>query len=318
MGSAEFLQQFEDTYVLPKSLEKINLLDAYYEEHKDFLKIGFIKSLADICSKITDMQRLDIKADIGYIIYTLYRTNIIEENYTYTIEAFSKNLYHDYSECTVQYDAKWLFDFLHQLKTDLQKEAKRYMNKVLLLDVQKIILKELEKYNEYMVKLARYSISEATGISEYDEICKDQVVEIGIGEYKTKFELIYREDSRKKESKEIKEWLQKKLEDGYTHHTLKDLDLSNGSYEALNLGYGIFNSDFRNSNMRRCMLAHTNFHESNLEGVNFEKADLSYCYLKEASLGNTNFKWANLEGAIFSKDQQITLSEGQRKTIIFE
>lgn len=42
MISSEILKQFKDTYTLPKSLEKLNLLDAYYEEHKDFLKEGFI------------------------------------------------------------------------------------------------------------------------------------------------------------------------------------------------------------------------------------------------------------------------------------
>ena len=314
----EYLDQFNNMYVVPKSLDKLRQLDLYYEQNKDLLKVGFIKSFEEICSKITSMQKWGKKSDIGYIIYTLCRTNIIEENYTYTIQAYSEGLYCDNSECIVYYDAGWLFEFLHQLKTELHKECKRYINKILLLDIQKIVLAELEKYNAYMVKLARYSIPEAINILEFDEIYKNPVIEIGIGEYKTKYELVHREDRRKKDSTRVKEWLEKNIENEYTHHTFRNLDLSSGNYEALNLSYGNFDSNFRESNMRRCILQHTNFQKSNLEEVNFEKADLSYCILKDATLKNTNFKWANLNGAIFSKEQKPNLSEEQKKVIVFE
>lgn len=316
MKSTEILHQFKENYVRKKSLEKIDQLDKYYEENKEHLKTGFIKSVRDFCSYVTKMQRWGEKSDIAYIIYTLCRTDIIEERYIYEIHAYDQYLYYDNSECIFEYDAIWLFEFFHQLKEDIQKEARKYMTMILPCDVQNIMLSELHKFNEYMIKLAKYSISEAISTSEYDKIRKHNVLEICIGEYRTKYELIHREDNRKKDSSEIKEWLEKKFDREYTYQTFKNLNLSNGDYDDLDLSYGNFDSDFQKCTMRRCNLKYTNFHKSNLEYVNFEKSDLSFCCMKDANIKNTNFKWANLKGAIFSKEQQINLSEEQRKSII--
>ncbi len=325
MKKEEALQHFKENYVREKSIEKLLALEIYFNEHKDELALDFMESIKEICVKIKDMQEENKKEKIGYITYSMLRTEILEKNYIYTIEAFNGFWFFDKKECEAKYDVSWAFKFLDELWTELEQQRKVYMNLILAADVEKIILKEAENYNQYIVTLARYAAEKIKDLKEFESVEKEEELEIRVGEYMDFSEVVYKQDLRKKDSKEIKEWLEEKLEYKYTYEVLENLDLSQGDYEGIDLRHAVVSgSDFSNSSMKDSILIGTKFNNSNLNNVDFSQCfinggDFTNSKLKNAIFENVqgfsglgdkliwempgyaavNFKGADLEGASF-------------------
>ncbi|MBC2580554.1 pentapeptide repeat-containing protein [Clostridium sp. DJ247] len=325
MKKEEALQHFKENYVKEKSIQKMLLLEEYFHKHKEELALDFIKSFKNICIKIREMQLTKEKEKIAYITYSMLRTEILEKNFVHIIEAFNSFWFFDQKECEVKYDASWAFKFLDHLWTELEEQRKVYMNLITSSDIEKIILKEAEKYNQYIIALGRYALEKAAALKEFQDIEKEQELEVRIGEYMDVSEIVYKEDLREKASEEIKAWLEEKLPYKYVNEILRNLDLSKGNYEGIDLRYAeLHGSNFSNSSMKNCILIGTKFNGCFLNNVDFSQsfinaADFTNCKLNNAifkevqaysGLGNestweipgymaVNFQGADLEGADF-------------------
>lgn len=310
MKKQEALEDFKKNCVRKKSIKKLLELDTYYENHKEELADSFMKAFKEICIKIKEMQTKKEKGKIGYISYSMLRSEILEKNYTYLIEAFDEKWFFDYKECHGNYYTNWAFKFLDNLEEELQEARKIYAGYITALDIEKIKLQEGEKYNEYIVKLARYALFNRN-LDVFKEIEKEEEVEISVGEYRDLSEIVYIEDTREKDSQEIKEWLEENLEDEYIHKVFKNLDLSKGDYEGLDFTHSNFaKSNLEESNMKNCTLVGSIFNECNLQKVDFRNA-----YMEE-----TSFKGADLKDAVFLKSDLkiLNLDEEQVLDIIWE
>lgn len=335
MKREEALTHFTETYLKTKTDEKLIALDKYFHENKSRLIAGFIDSFKSICIKIKEMQAKGVKGKIGYINYCMLRTSILERNYRMLIEALDKDWFLDLRECHAGYEANWAFRILEELGYELSDLAKLYIGNIVGSDIERIKLKEAGKFNEYVKCLARYAIPEAVKIKEYQEIQREEEFEIRVGEYRDSSEIVYKEDTRTKNSKEIKEFLEEKLVDEYSYEVYTNLDLSKGNYKEADFRYTDFGkSNLSNSNMSKCMLVGTKFKHGILEETDFSNsimygADFGQCKLKGANfyraagpaevcgssswempsfegvnfrgadLENTDFESADLRGAVF-------------------
>ena len=290
MDKEEVLKSFKETYVNEKSKQKLLYLEKYYQENKDELVDCFIKSFKEICLKIKEMQSKKKKGKIAYITYSMLRTEILEKDHIYLIEAHNDTWFFDYRECTGKYDASLLFNYLDEFETDLQEIRKTYMNQINAVDIEKIKLQEATKYNEYVIEIARHAMKKASLLKEFEDLEKEDVVEIRVDEYRDLSEIVYKEDITEKDAEEIKRWFEEKLEKKYSYNIFKELNLSDGDYEGIDLRYCDFTkSNFQKSNMKDCILVGTKFENSELEEVDFT----------DSVIHASDFRNANLAKAIF-------------------
>jgi len=65
-------------------------------------------------------------------------------------------------------------------------------------------------------------------LDEYNDLDRKQVVNIYVGDYRADNVIVYKEDTRIKNSGDIKSWLEGKYENAYESEVLKDIEMSNG------------------------------------------------------------------------------------------
>lgn len=288
MKREDAITHFTETYLKPKINEKLFALDKYFHENKGRLVSAFLDSFRNICIEIKKMQASGEKGKIGFITYSMLRTALLERSYCMLIEAFNEDWFLDLRECHAGYEASWAFGFLEELGSELGDITKLYIGNIVGADIERIKLKEAEKFNEYVKSLARYAMPEALRIKEYMEIQREEVFEIRVGEYRDTSEIVYKEDRRIKDSKEIKEFLEEKLEDEYSYEVFTQLDLSDGNYKEADFRYADFRkSNLSKSNMSECILVGAKFNHGILEGTDFSNSiiygtDFSQCKLKGA------------------------------------
>lgn len=311
MNKVDALKHFEENYVVPVSQETLIKLDEYYNKNIDNLVHMFMESFRQICLKIVEMQTRGFKWEIGHIVYSMLRTNILEENYKYLIYAYEPHWTYDKGECWSEYDVSWAFRFLGEYMRQLEEKRRLYLNRIIPSDLDKIRLKELYKYNARIVKLARCAMPKAVEINEYGQFRRSKVFKVRVGEYRETGDVVYVEDKRIKDSNEIKGWLREKFEGEYKYAVINNLDLSAGDYSEIDLRYAdLGGSNLSNCNMKKCILT----------GANLNEADLSFCDMRGAQLDGAHFYGAILNKTIFSKESMdvLRLEEEQRSTAIFK
>ncbi len=296
-----------------------------FKIHKKELVPDFVESFRRICVKIAEMQARGEKDKIGYITYSAMASNIAERNYIYVIDAYNTEWFYDEVECCDSYDVSWAFRFLDEFEEELEPQRKLYMDKITKADMEQFRLEEFGIYNAVIKDFIRYAMPYAVEIEEYKQIEKADVLEVRAGPYKGASELMYKEDNRIKNSSEIKVWLESK-EGTYDYEILKDLDLSNGDYEGIDIQYG----DLSKSNMKECKLKNGSFigtkfiqtilTGADLEGATLDHADFTKSELKDANMkgvkgSRINFQDANMENVnlveallIYSDMRNVNLS----------
>ncbi len=192
MKREEALEHFIENYVKMESSAKMQKLKVYYENNKNILLDEFIESFRRICIKIKDMQDKGKKGKIGYITYSLLRTNIMDRKFVYLIEAFNRLWFFDRVECWEEYDVRWAYEFLDGFEAELIEKSKLYLNKIAKPDIERFMLQEIVLYNNMVIEIARDAIYNASKIEEFSRILKEDIMEIRIGEYKGPSEIIYR------------------------------------------------------------------------------------------------------------------------------
>ncbi len=290
MVKEDVVQHFIENEVQIKTLESLLALEEYFQTHKDELVHDFVQSFREICRKIKAMQSRGEKGNIGHITYSMLRTEIMEGRPIYLIDASDSTWFFDLKECQAEYNAGWAFQYLDVLENEIEQISKTYMGAITKPDIERIKLGLADKYNQYVVSLARYAMPQVIALPEYMEIAKEEELEVRVGEYLDISEIIHKEDVTVKDAEEIKGWLEEKLEYEYVYEVFANLDLSHGNYEEIDLRYAhMKQSKLSRSNLRGCILLGTKFTDCHLQGANF-----SHSFICEA-----DFSYNDLKGAIF-------------------
>lgn len=289
MKKEEALQHFRENHVDPTFHATIVALEQYAQTHRDELVQDFLPSFQQLCRTIKQKQAAGEKGKIGYITYSMLRTEILEGRHRYLVEATDNRWFLDDHVCEAEYDASWAFRFLDEFERSLEQARKVYMNVITQADLETIKLQEALNYHQYVIRFIRYAMSYAVALPEYTEMEKAEEFEIRVGEYFDRSEIVYKEDTREKEASEIAEWLEEKEPHVYSYEVFTQLDLSHGKYDGIDLRYAnLMQSKLSYAALRTCILVGANFEACQLEGV-----DMSHSVLYEA-----NFSQSNLTGAI--------------------
>jgi uncharacterized protein YjbI with pentapeptide repeats len=325
MTKREAWHHFRENYVKQIGQKQLMAAEAYFQSHLEELADGFLNSFRAICRQVLVFQEKQLKGPLGYIHYSWLRTQLLEQDYRVLIETYDGNWYLDRRECVAEYDAAWLWRFWGDCVAELESKRQPYLDQITAADLELIARREVAKYGQYLVSLARYALNRAELEPEYGALVKEAECEVRVGEYQDLSEVVLKTDTRPKESREIKRWLARKTDLEYSYEVLRSLDLSRGDYEGLDLRYcDLRECDFSDCNLQNAFLLGTKFASScldraDLRGALLYEADFSHCSLKAANLSETegpagplpgpewqtpgfrgiNFQAADLTGAVF-------------------
>ncbi|WP_346835960.1 pentapeptide repeat-containing protein [Paenibacillus polymyxa] len=292
MNRQEVLQHFTKEVYEPLKHQMLFTLEAFFQNCKHALAKTFRNSLEQILGKVKQMQREGAKQALGYISYSMLRTELANGRATYLVEAMDKRWFMDLHTCRDTYNADWAFRYLDEWEMELSKHAKKYGGRIGLDDIERMKLRAAIHIHQYIIALARFSITEAwlDEIQFAHEIQLEDVFELRVGQYWDQSEVVFKRDVRIKDSMVMKEWLEEKKPYDYIHEVFRGIDGSQGDYEGIRLQYAdLSESSFNNSI----------FTGGNLIGSAWNKAclieaDFSSCLIQEA-----RFEQANLKGASF-------------------
>jgi hypothetical protein len=282
---------FMDRYALAYGNRKIMELESCYSKRVDDYIPEFLESFREICRAIHTMQQRNQKGKIACITYSMLRTALIDRQAVYLIEAFTKDWYLDFTECQARYQAEWAFSHLYRLEMELDEKLKLYLNQISRAKLQSYLLREADKYHQYVVRLARYAMGRVILLPEFQAIEKEEQFAIRVGEYLDTSEIVYKEDRRVKDLNAVQARLGDKEDLSCSYGVLSGLNLARGDYWGIDLHY----ADLRGSNLSQSQMM-----DATLTGAKFNRCSLAGCDLSGAWIFEADFGECDLRGADLS------------------
>ncbi len=183
----EFKEKYVEGYFekeYPKMQEKIN-------KNKEVIKEDIISRFKEVCKKAKNMQEENLKNEIKYIYISYLRTSLMQNSGKYRIDLYDDKWFLDKEECSVDIDLSFLYEFLFAHIEELQERKKQYGRTITEMDVEKIKLKEGDKYHKIGIKLLETLVNDLVECDEYKAMKKSNEISIFAGEYRDEALLIY-------------------------------------------------------------------------------------------------------------------------------
>jgi uncharacterized protein YjbI with pentapeptide repeats len=306
MRRSEALKHFEDEYTSPSFIEMNEKIDKYIEENRKKYTDAFVENFRILCNKIKSMQDEGKKGKIAYITYSFTIDNLQKESRDYEVQAFGTEWFlEEGEECKISYNVGWIYDFLDSTYSKLLEISKKYIGKINGADMDQVWKRGIVFCDVRLLSFAKKAIKEAIKIEEFKAIDKEEVLEIRLGQKKGYNEIIHKLDTRVKDSKEIKRWLESG-EKSYSYSILQNLDLSGGNYKGITSHCSDFSgSDLSNSSFEGASLLESVFVKSIIKGVNFKEASLFEGDLSDTIIEDSNFQNSGINHATLSRTQFV-------------
>lgn len=314
MERSEALKHFEEEYINRYVREMKKNIEKYIDDHRKELTEAFVENFRTLCKKIKEMQKEGRKGKIAYITYSFNIHNLQKESRDYVVQAYGNEWFlEEGEECKISYNVGWLYDFLDDFYGKLFEISKKYMGNINASDMDQVWKKGVIHCDVKLLNFTKRAIKEAIKTEEFKALDKEEVLEIRLGQEKGYNEIIYKMDTRVKDSKKMKEWLESG-EKNYSYSVLQNLDLSGGNYKGITCNNTDFSgSNLSNSNFEDASLIESVFVKSIINGVNFKKSRLSKTDFSDTVLENSDLQEAGLRLAILARAQFINCNLNNAK-----
>lgn len=314
MERSEALKHFEEEYINRYVREMKKNIEKYIDDHRKELTEAFVENFRTLCRKIKEMQKEGRKGKIAYITYSFNIHNLQKESRDYVVQAYGNEWFlEEGEECKISYNVGWLYDFLDDFYGKLFEISKKYMGNINASDMDQVWKKGVIHCDVKLLNFTKRAIKEAIKTEEFKALDKEEVLEIRLGQEKGYNEIIYKMDTRVKDSKKMKEWLESG-EKNYSYSVLQNLDLSGGNYKGITCNNTDFSgSNLSNSNFEDASLIESVFVKSIINGVNFKKSRLSKTDFSDTVLENSDLQEAGLRLAILARAQFINCNLNNAK-----
>ncbi len=311
---SEALKHFKEEYVDTAIIELNDNIEKHINKHKKELTEAFVENFRILCRKIKEMQKEGRKGKIAYITYSFNIHNLQKESRDYVVQAYGNEWFlEEGEECKISYNVGWLYDFLDDFYGKLFEISKKYMGNINASDMDQVWKKGVIHCDVKLLNFTKRAIKEAVKTEEFKALDKEEVLEIRLGQEKGYNEIIYKMDTRVKDSKKMKEWLESG-EKNYSYSVLQNLDLSGGNYKGITCHNTDFSgSNLSDSNFAGASLIESVFVKSIINGVNFKKSRLSKTDFSDTVLENSDLQEAGLRLAILARAQFINCNLNNAK-----
>jgi uncharacterized protein YjbI with pentapeptide repeats len=315
------MEKFYEKDVAPVLKEILVELEEAFQEEKQELRKGFVESFKKACQEIQDNLP---DTEVGFIMYNLLRTKVLQHEYTYSIIVYDEEWYMKEGIKIGEIDVSFAFKYFEKFWQALLSRFRKYVLQITIVDVEHCLLQYLEPFHQYVLELMRYSLLEIVETKEYKALNKAPMFRIEAGEFYEPCDTIHIEE-KEKNSLKIQKWLEKNERKAYWFQDFTGLDFSKRHYTNIDLSYAdlresilqeidlsvsvLMGTKFKKSNLAKANLTLSMLHNATFEEANLEGANLSYCVSfigknettnwKTVGFTGTSFKGSNLKDALF-------------------
>ncbi|TVX92043.1 pentapeptide repeat-containing protein [Paenibacillus agilis] len=288
-------QHFKERVMQPKLNDSLLEMERYYEAHKDKLAQDLLDSMCSLCQQVIVMQEAEKKANLGYITFSMLRTELIHGRAFYLVEATDANWFFDPNPCSIKADMGWAFEGWFKLVEQLEWDMLAYQGTVIKPEVEQLMLEAAAHYHQYVIRLARYALSRIDELPQWSYVNRHTQFEIRVGEYLDQSECVLKLDESAHEESDVRSELEQARsadsnEAPLGYQVLRGLNLSEGNFVQQDIRYSDFSgSHFSRSQMPICVAVGARFRNCQMDGVN----------LCASLLNEADFSGASLRGALF-------------------
>jgi uncharacterized protein YjbI with pentapeptide repeats len=295
MDKQAALTHFYEHHFIPQLNQHMNELQTVFHANKTRFTKDITENFRNLCSHIQRMQQEENKNPIAYIHYSLLRTQMLEETYQYSVEAYDDAWYEDETDCILTYDAAWAYVPFSVMLEKLEQERKKYMGSLSASDIERLMLQAAPYFHQFVLAALRLSMNEMVQLPEYQGIQKAPRLLIRCGEYMDLSENVYVDDQAAPSLEEVEQKLAFWEEEGdkIIYENFKNLALPELNVTAKDLRYNDFSgSQLTASRFQSCILAGTRWYRANLAGCSFEN-----CLITDADFSHSNLEGADFQGS---------------------
>ena len=195
------LDEFKRKYVEGRFYEEASKIYEYFEENKDSIKKEILVSFREGCKKALELQSEGIKQDIKFIYISYLRTSVMDNKSTYRIDFLDNRWFMDKEECSIDLNMDFIYEPLFKHMEELNEKKSEYGRTITEMDIEKIKMKESEKYNMIALNILDGMVEDFINTDEYKEMNKSDEIKIFAGEYMDKVRVLYENSSSAEEER---------------------------------------------------------------------------------------------------------------------
>ena len=290
MNSEAALAHFIQEAVPRERSEMLAAIGQEWDEAKKEWVQEFVDGFRQWCNVILEQQLAGKKGSLGFITYSMLRTDIAQGRARYLVQASDSSWLFDADPVEGYYDILWAYRYLDLLADKLKLASREYKGAVHSAHLERIRLREAVHIHCVVVSLIRLAMLEASQSPEFQAVKKAEVFEVRIGEYLDHSECVFRLDLRKRDAEEMRSWLQEKNEEDYAYEAFHAMDLSEGDWAGIDLRYSAF---------RECCLSDSRFLDGVLIGTLWQDCQLDGVNFAYSLISGANFSGCFMPSAVF-------------------
>ena len=187
----KILEEFKNKYVMNRFMNEISKINEIIEKKEKVIKDEILLNFNKVCEKAKNLQNQNLKKEIKFIYISFLRTSLLENKGIYRIELFDENWFLDNEECSINLDFTFIYEDLFKHIDELQENKKEYGRTITEMDIEKIKLKEGDKYHELIIRIFENMKNELMECENFKEMIKNEEFMIFAGEYMDEVELLY-------------------------------------------------------------------------------------------------------------------------------
>ncbi|MFS0556146.1 hypothetical protein [Brevibacillus sp. 179-C9.3 HS] len=191
MDKQAAMQDFFHNHVLDRWQYDLLEIDQRYSEQKESIESSFCHAFDKLCAQAARQQQEGSKGEIHTIYVSYLRTSIMENSATYRLDAHDENWYLDQTECSVLWDADFIFAPLFRRMEDLEKIKSAYARKITSMDIERIKQMEAIKYHLLTVEFMKSMVPVLLETTSYRQMAKSPKFCLLVGEYRDQSEVLY-------------------------------------------------------------------------------------------------------------------------------
>lgn len=189
------LDEFKRKYVEGRFYEESSKIYDDFENRKDIIKSTIISQFKEGCKNALELQNEGIKQNIKFIYISYLRTSIMDNKSTYRIDFFDNRWFMDKEECSIDLNMDFIYEPLFKHMEELNEKKSEYGRTITEMDIEKIKMKESEKYNKIALNILDGILEDFINTDEYQEMKKNEEIRVFAGEYMDKVMVLYENSS---------------------------------------------------------------------------------------------------------------------------
>ncbi|NRT79253.1 hypothetical protein [Clostridium beijerinckii] len=197
INKEKIMDEFKAKYVEGPFREEFLKMYEKFNEDKEIIREKIIFQFKEVCKKAIKIREQELKGDIKYIYISYLRTSIMQDLGIYRIDLYDDKWFLDKEECSVNIDLSFIYEPLFNYVKKLLKKRKEYGRTITEMDIEKIKLKEGDKYHKIGTKIFEELVNDLIECIEYKEMKKSEQISIFVGEYLDKASCIYKKSDER-------------------------------------------------------------------------------------------------------------------------